>query len=293
MKKIRLPFSFPSMRKPVLKLPFISIMSLLPTPYTRLKFGGMKVAVGALSIVAVGFIATFWLTIAGTTHEIIWPTSGAEYDLPYTIGERLPPDAETPMTASQTLRINLKDNARLDRLVLKNLQLGKASLDKSFEINRTTGVTGAMVSVGLITIINSSAPSMEWSNIKAGSITLGQAKVDGHTNNMCLDPTLPTLVVDSDRGSGTFTSEGSVVDRVIINLNGDNGATIGELVVDNVDASVGKWDWNYINAGAITMDATNTFGDGSGINSPSVVFNDTVCGRVLSSNLVDSPVSVK
>ena len=291
--KIRLPFSFPSMRKPGFKLPFISIMSLLPTPYTKLQFGGMKVAMGALAVVAVGFIATLWLTIAGTTHEIIWPTPGASYDLPYTIGERLSPDASTPMTASQTLRINLKDGARLDRLVLKDLQLGKAGLTNAFEIDRTTGVTGAMVTVGRITVTNSSAPTLDWANINAGTITIGQVPVDGHTNNMCLDATLASVVVDSDRGSGSFISEGAVVDRVIINLNGDNGATIGELVIDNVDASVGAWDWQYLTVGTLTMDATNTFGNNTGINVPSVVFNDSVCGRVVTSNMIDTPVSVK
>ena len=293
MKKYKLPFSFPSMRKPGFKLPFISIMSLLPTPYTKIQFGGMKVAVGALSIVAIGFIATLWLTIAGTTHEILWPTPGASYDLPYTIGERLSPDASTPMTASQTLRINLKDGARLDRLVLKDLQLGKAGLTNAFEIDRTTGVTGAMVNVGLITITNSSAPTLDWANINAGTITIGQVPVDGHTNNMCLDPTLASVVVDSDRGSGSFISEGAVVDRVIINLNGDNGATIGELVIDNVDASVGAWDWQYLTVGTLTMDATNTFGNNTGINVPSVIINDSVCGRVVTSNMIDTPVSVK
>ena len=293
MKKYKLPFSFPSMRKPSLKLPFLSIMSLLPTPYTKLQFGGMKVAVGALSIVAIGFIATFWLTIAGTTHEIIWPTPGASYDLPYTIGERLYPDAQTPMTASQPLRITLKDNARLDRLVLKDLQLGKAGLTNAFEIDRTTGVTGAMLTVGRITVNNSSAPTLDSANINAGTITIGQVPVDGHTNNMCLDPTLASVVVDSDRGSGSFISEGAVVDRVIINLNGDNGATIGELVIDNVDASVGAWDWQYLTVGTLTMDATNTFGNNTGINVPSVVFNDSVCGRVVTSNMIDTPVSVK
>jgi hypothetical protein len=293
MKKYKLPFSFPSMRKPGFKLPFLSVMSLLPTPYTKIQFGGMKVAVAALGVVAVGFIATLWLTIAGTTHEILWPTPGASYDLPYTIGERLPPDADTPMTASQTLRINLKDGARLDRLVLKDLQLGKAGLATAFEINRTTGVTGAMVTVGAVTIINSSAPTLDWANINAGTITIGQVPVDGHTNNMCLDPTLASVVVDSDRGSGTFISEGAVADRVIINLNGDNGATIGELVVDNVDASVGAWDWQYLTVGTLTMDATNTFGNNTGIDVPSVIFNDSVCGRVVTSNMVDTPVSVK
>ncbi len=93
--KIRLPFSFPSIRKPTLGLPFLSIMSLLPTPYTKLQFGGMRVAIAALAVVAVGFVATLWLTIAGTTHQIMWPTSGAEYDLPYEVGKQLSPDADT------------------------------------------------------------------------------------------------------------------------------------------------------------------------------------------------------
>ena len=152
MKKYRLPFSFPSMRKPVLKLPFLSIMSLLPTPYTKIQLGGTKVAVAALGVVAAGFIATFWRTIAGTTHEITWPTAGAEYNLPSEVGTRLPPDDISPMTASQTLRINLASDVRLDKLHLKNLDLGKSGLDTSFYV---TGVTGSHVDVGLITIRNS------------------------------------------------------------------------------------------------------------------------------------------
>ena len=94
--KIRLPFSFPSIRKPTIGLPFLSIMSLLPTPYTKIQFGGMRVAIAALAVVAIGFTATLWLTIAGTTHQILWPTPGASYELPYTVGEALPPDEETP-----------------------------------------------------------------------------------------------------------------------------------------------------------------------------------------------------
>jgi hypothetical protein len=290
--KVRLPFSFPSMRKPVLRLPSLSVMSLLPTPSTKIQFGGMKVAVATLGIVAIGFIATFWLTVAGTTHEIIWPTPGASYDLPYVVGERLPPDSATPMTASQTLQINLADGVRLDKLHLKNLDLGKSGLTNSFEINRTSGVTGAQVNVGLITIRNSSAPTLDWANMEAGCISLA-GNVDGHTNAVQIDSTIATLVVDSDRGAGTYVAENSVVDRIILSTNGDSGATIGEILIDDVDASVGAWDWDYIKAGCIVLENTNTFGNGTGINTASAVFNSTVKARTVTDNLVDTPVSVK
>ena len=290
--KARLPFSFPSMRKPVLRLPSLSVMSLLPTPSTKIQFGGMKVAVATLGIVAIGFVATFWLTVAGTTHEIIWPTPGASYDLPYVVGERLPPDTETPMTASQTLQINLADGVRLDKLHLKNLDLGKSGLTNSFEINRTSGVTGAQVNVGLITIRNSSAPTLDWANMEAGCISLA-GNVDGHTNAVQIDSTIATLVVDSDRGAGTYVAENSVVDRIILSTNGDSGATIGEILIDDVDASVGAWDWDYIKAGCIVLENTNTFGNGTGINTASAVFNSTVKARTVTDNLVDTPVSVK
>ena len=88
-------------------------------------------------------------------------------------------------------------------------------------------------------------------------------------------------------------AENSTVDRVIINLNGDNGATIGELIVDGVTASVGAWDFDYIKVGTLTMDSTNKFGDGSGINSASAVFNDTVKARSITDNLVDTPLKVQ
>ena len=70
-------------------------------------------------------------------------------------------------------------------------------------------------------------------------------------------------------------------------------ATIGEILIDDVDASVGAWDWSHINAGCIVMENTNQFGNGTGINSASAVFNDTVKARVITDNLVDTPISVK
>ena len=289
-------FSWPALRIPHPRLPAITIMSLLPTLRTRLNFGGTKVTIGALAIVAIGFTATIWVTVAGTKHEIIFPTPGAEYELPSVVGERLPPDEQTPMTASQTLRIGFKDKTRLDRVVLKNLDLGKADLSTAFQVTRnaTTGVTGAQayLFIGDIVITNSSAPTLAWGNMELGSVSLA-ARVDGHTQEIQQDSTVTQVIIDSDRGAGTYTAQDSKVDRVILQINGTNGASIGVLEIDNVDASTGAMEWNYIKAGSLTMDGTNEFGNGTGINTASATWADTISSRTIVDNLVDVPISVK
>jgi hypothetical protein len=246
----------------------------------------------SILVVAGGFGAAFALVINGTSNVPTWPEAGAVYALPNVNGQRLAPDDSDPATRSQTLQINLADGVRLDKIHLKNLNLGKAGLTNAFQIARTSGVTGAQLNVGLLTIRNSSAPTLDLANIETGCITLA-GNVDGHTNAIQVDATISTLVVESDRGSGSYVVEDSTVDRIIINTNGDTGATIGEILIDNVDASVGAWDWDYIKAGCIVFESTNQFGDGSGINSASAVFNSSVKARVVSDSLVDTPISVK
>ena len=285
--------SIPSARLPRFNIPQLRFISYLHIPIPkRFQVGSAKMGLMSLFVVGVGFAGTLFLVIAGTNSEKLWPEAGAEYSLPDIVGNPLPPDPETPSIINQTLRINLADGVRLDKLHLKNLALGKAGLPNSFEINRTSGVTGAFVNVGLFTITNSSAPTLDWANMEVGTLSLG-AHVDGHTNSSVINSTISHLVIDSDRGSGSYVAENSTVDRVIINLNGDNGATIGELIVDDVDASVGAWDFDYLKVGTLTMGNTNQFGNGTGINSASVVFNDTVKSRSITDNLVDTPIKVQ
>ena len=280
-------FTFPA-------LPGISLLNALRLPMPKFSFdlSGGRGIVTALGIVGVSFAIAFSFVIATTDETPIWPEAGAAYALPSVFGTPLDPDESDPSTASQTLQINLANGVRLDRLHLKNLDLGKAGLTNSFEINRTSGVTGAQVSVGIITIRNSSAPTLDWANMEAGCINLA-GNVDGHTNAIQIDSTIPTLVIDSDRGSGSYVAENSTVDRIIITTNGDNGATIGEILIDGVNASVGAWDWDYIKAGCVHLEASNTFGNGTGINVASAVFNSSVKARVINDSLVDTPVSVK
>ena len=276
-------FTFPA-------LPGISLLNALRLPMPKFSFdlSGGRGIVTALGIVGVSFAVAFSFVIATTDETPIWPQAGAAYALPSVFGTPLDPDENDPSTASQTLQINLANGVRLDKLELKNLDLGKAGLTDSFSV---IGVTGAQVNVGLITIRNSSAPTLDWANIATGCLTLA-GNVDGHTLAATIDSTVPNLVIDSDRGAGTYIAENSTVDRIIISTVGGD-ATIGEILIDDVDSSVGGWNWDFIKAGCIILEATNTFGDGSGINSASAVFNSTIKARSIVDNLVDTPVSVK
>ena len=281
--------SIPSARLPQIGLPYLKLLTAIRIPIPKMiRVGGGRAALMSILVVAGGFGASFALVINGTNDVPPWPEAGAVYALPDINGQRLAPDASDPATRSQTLQINLANGVRLDKLHLKNLDLGKAGLDKSLYV---TGVTGAQVDVGLITVRNSSAPTMDWSRINAGCIQIA-GEMDGHTNAMTVDATIPNLVVDSDRGAGTYVAENSQVDRIIVQTTGGT-ATIGEILIDDVDASVGAWTWEGINAGCIVVENNNKFGNGTGINVASVVMNNTVKSRSITDNVVETPISVK
>jgi len=285
--------SIPSARLPRFNAPQFRLMSYLHIPIPkRLRVGGARMGLMSLVVVGIGFAGTIFMVVAGTKSEILWPEAGAEYSLPDIVGSALPPDDITPAQVSQTLRINLANGVRLDKLHLKNLDMGKSGLSSSLQIARTNGVTGAWVHVGVLTISGSSAPSLDWANMEIGALHLA-AYVDGHTNAAVVDSTISQIIVDSDRGAGSYVAENSTVDRVIINTNGADGATIGEIIISDVDSSVGPWDFDYLKVGVLTMDNTNMFGDGSGINSASAVINDTVKTRSMTDNLVDTPIKVQ
>ena len=263
-------------------------------PMLRVSLGnqstGRAVVFSVVLASAVVATAIFFAVKDVASSHWDWPDAGAEYNLPQKMGAKLPKYEDG--TDSHTLQINLADGVRLDKLWLKNLDLGKSGLSESFTVNRTSGVTGAMVNVGQFTITNSSAPTLDWANMEVGSISLG-AYVDGHTNAIQIDSTIPQIVIDSDRGAGTYVAENSVVDRIIISTNGDTGAYIGEIIVDGVTSSVGSWNFDYLRIGVLTMDNTNQFGDGSGINSASAVFNSSIKSRSITDSLVDKPLRIQ
>ena len=125
--------SIPSARLPRFNIPQLRFISYLHIPFPKtLRFGSARMGLTSLAVVGVGFAGTLFLVIAGTNTEMLWPEAGAEYSLPDIVGNPLPPDPETPALINQTLRINLADGVRLDKLHLKNLDLGKTGLTNSF-----------------------------------------------------------------------------------------------------------------------------------------------------------------
>ena len=271
--------------------PGISLFNALRIPVPKFSFdlSGFKGVATALGIVSVAFIAAFTFVIASTNDTPVWPEAGAAYALPNVHGVSLEPDPENPADANQTLQINLAAGVRLTTLTLNNLDLGKAGLTDCVTIQRTTNTTGWLY-VDTWTMTGVSAPSLDFANVETGSLSLA-AQTDGHAMDATIDSTISEINIESSRGAGQYIAQDSVVDRVIIQMGGD--AIIGTLIMTDVDCSVGGWNVDYVKAGAITMDNTSQFGDGDGINTADYTMNSTVKARIITDNLVDTPITVK
>ena len=276
-------------------MPRIGFLSALriPTPRFHFNLSGWRGIASSVGIVAVGFAAALTTVIASTDTTPVWP-SPAAYALPSTFGEKLPPDPITPSQPSQTLKLNLGNASRIDKLTFENMSLGKAGLDRCVDITyATTAVsTTAFLTTGSLTLTNVSAPTFLTTGSEISTLTLA-GKVDGHSHEATVDSTTPNIVINSHRGAGTFTAKDSTVDRIVISLSGSTGPTIGEVIFKNVSCSTGQFYISNLRAGTMTQDANSTFGNGTGINSSSYTVSDTVKVRSAVTNLVDAPVSVK
>jgi hypothetical protein len=272
-------------------IPGISLFNALriPTPKFSFDLSGMKGVGTALGIVGVAFVVAFTFVVASTNDTPVWPEAGAAYALPDVHGVSLEPDPENPADQNQTLQINLAAGVRLTTLTLNNLDLGKAGLTDCVTIQRTTNTTGWLY-VDTWTMTGVSAPSLSMENVETGNLTLA-ARTDGHALDATIDSTISEINIESSRGAGQYIAENSVVDRVIIQLAGD--ATIGTLIMTDVDCSVGGFNIDWVKSGSITMDATSKFGDGDGVNLADFVVAASVKSRVITDNLVDVPLSVR
>ena len=257
------------------------------------------ISVGSKSTLKIIFFTVFvaaaavgtgmYFTVRDVVHSSWdWPKAGAEYSLPQTMGHKLEPYEDG--SESQTLKINLADGTRLSSLTLNNLDLGKTGLTDCIEITRAQGNSSGWLYVDNWTATGVTAPSADFANAEIANLSMA-AYVDGHTVEATIDSTITDLEISSTRGSGTFTAQNSVVDSVMIVLAGD--AVIGTLAMTDVDCSVGGWNVDYVKAGSFTLDNTSKFGDGDGINTADFVVNATVKARVMTDNLVDTPITVK
>ena len=276
-------------------IPRIGFLSALriPTPKFRFNLSGWRGLATSTGIVGIGFVVAFTTVIVSTDNTPIWPEP-ASYALPNVFGVPLPPDIETPEQASQTLQLNLSNASRLDKLTFENMSLGKAGLDKCIDITyATTGVSGtAFLNTDKLSLLNVSAPTFVTTGAEISQLTLA-GKVDGHTYGPTQDSTISDITVQSDRGAGTFTAKDSVVDRIVIKVDGTAGPVGGEVEFKNVHCSVGQISISNLKAGEMIQDADSKFGDGTGIDSASYVISPQVKIKSGVSNLVDTPITVR
>ena len=275
-------------------IPRIGFLSALriPIPKFRFNLSGWRGLATSTGIVGIGFAAALTTVVVSTDTTPIFPEAGASYKLPYTFGVPLEPDIVTPEQASQTLQLNLGDASRIDKLLFENMSLGKTGLTKCVDITyATTAVkTTAYLTTGKLSLTNVSSPTFLTTGSHISTLTLA-GKTDGHTYGPTVISSTSDITVNSDRGAGTFTAKDSKVDRIVISLSGS--PIVGEVEFKNVHCSVGQISISNVKAGEFTQDATSMFGDGTGINSASYVISPGVSIKSGTSNLVDTPITVK
>ena len=276
-------------------VPRIGFLSALRIPMPRFRFNlsGWRGLATSTAIVGAGFTLALTTVIATTDNTPIWPESGASYQLPKVFGTPLEPDPENPSQQSQTLQLNLGDNSRLDKLAFENMSLGKAGLDRCVDITyASTGVaSSAYLFTGKLSMLNVSAPTFVTTGAEISQLNLA-GSIDGSSVTPTQDSTVPELVVNSDRGAGTFESKDSTVDRIVIKVTGS--PKVGEIIFKNVHCSVGEWYISNVKAGEMVQDADSKFGNGTGIDVPSYSVSPGVKIRGGStSGLVDRPINVR
>tara|TARA_R100000687_G_scaffold80732_1_gene76617 strand:+ start:420 stop:1319 length:900 start_codon:yes stop_codon:yes gene_type:complete len=248
-------------------------------------FSGLVVAVGLYFAV---------IDIAHATYE--YPEAGAVYpDLGnnQTMGQPLSPYVGGTLDGveSQTLEISLAANARVSELTFKDMQLGRTGLTDCVVVQRGTGnTTGYLYADTFYIKGTSSAPTFSLATSEIHTLALA-GNVDGHTNSSTLDNTISDITIESERGAGSFESDGGVVDRILITLLGD--ATIKTVVFEDVDCSVGSFNLSFLKAGLFQQDSTVKVGNGSGIDTASHTIASSVKYRNSVDQMIDVPVSVK
>ena len=244
-------------------------------------------------VVAVGLYFAV-IDIAHATYE--YPKAGAVYPdlgINETLGQPLAPYVGGTLDGveSQTLEISLAANSRVRELTFKDMQLGRTGLTDCVVVQRGTGnTTGYLYADTFYIKGTSSAPTFSLATSEIHTLALA-GSVDGHTNSSTLDNTIPDITIESERGAGSFESDGGVVDRILITLLGD--ATIKTVIFEDVDCSVGSFNLSFLKAGLFQQDSTVKIGNGSGIDTASHTIASTVKYRNSVDQMIDVPISVK
>tara|TARA_R110000824_G_scaffold135553_2_gene298882 strand:- start:7278 stop:8132 length:855 start_codon:yes stop_codon:yes gene_type:complete len=280
------PIKFPMLR---INLPRLWTFRI-PLP-GGIYLGGGKLILGSLSVVAIGFIAGIFTLINTGQTELVFPDTGASYEVPSMVGSRII-DREFPADRSQTLQINIPAQTRIDVISLKNISLGKFGLTDAFQLTGTS--TSDVLTIGTIEIRNSEFPSMDWANGDIFQINAtSSVEAAGHTWSPTMSSTTNDVVVGSARGATSYIAEDMVVDRIIIRQSTTGGdVIIGKLILDGVKAWTGTFNADYFEVGTLTFDNVK-IGDDGDINSADFTIQSSVKSNNVYDGVIELPIFIR
>jgi len=253
--------------------------------------GGGKLIIGSLSVVALGFLASMFMLISSGEQQITFPMLGAQYTAPSMVGNNIV-DREFPADRSQTLQINIPAGTRLDKIMLKNINLGKDGLATAFQITGTS--TTDVLTIDTITIQNSEFPSMDFANGDIFTINATSSVVSaGHTFSPTMSSSTNDVIIGSGRGATSYIAEDMTVDRIIIRQSTTGGdVIIDELILDGVKAWIGTFDMDYFEVGSLNLKNLRV-GDDGDIDSADLVINSSVNVNTIYDGVQEEPIYIR
>ena len=280
------PIKFPMLR---INLPRLWTFRI-PLP-GGIYLGGGKLILGSLSVVAIGFIAGIFTLINTGQSELIFPDTGASYEVPSMVGSKII-DREFPADRSQTLQINIPAQTRIDVISLSNINLGKSGLTDAFELTGTS--TSDVLTIDELIIKNSEFPSMTFDNGDIYKINAtSSVVVAGHTFSPTMSSTTNDVVIGSGRGATSYVAEDMTVDRIIIRQSTTGGdVIIDKLILDGVRAWTGTFNADYFEIGTLTLENVR-IGDDGDINSADLILNSSVSVNSIADGIVEAPVFIR
>ena len=280
------PIKFPMLR---INLPRLWTFRI-PLP-GGIYLGGGKLILGSLSVVAIGFIAGIFTLINTGQSELIFPDTGASYEVPSMVGSKII-DREFPADRSQTLQINIPAQTRIDVISLSNINLGKSGLTDAFELTGTS--TSDVLTIDELIIKNSEFPSMTFDNGDIYKINAtSSVVVAGHTFSPTMSSTTNDVVIGSGRGATSYVAEDMTVDRIIIRQSTTGGdVIIDKLILDGGRAWTGTFNADYFEIGTLTLENVR-IGDDGDINSADLILNSSVSVNSIADGIVEAPVFIR
>jgi len=270
--------------------------------FGKLSFGNSRIkyiVLGSVSLsAAVVSVGIFFAIYDVATSTFEYPEAGAEYNLSEgTLGQKLPPYPDG--TESMTLKLNIPDGARYEKVVFDNLNLGGKALDDIISIERAaTTSTDAWIYIGTMTLDGVEAKKLNMDSSYVNDLSYS-ARADGSTVDITLDQTVPDYTITGLRGAGIFEAADTTIDRIVIAM-ASGTADIGDLVFRDIssggcgtsDCSI---DIDHVKIGKLVLGVNQNLvvGSGDGINNNDFAINSTVYVKTASGSISDQPIDVR